>query len=530
MTTVTLRPNATIDAFNVTLVSAASAHAAVNDNSDTSYIEKPNTVSGVTANLELDTVALPAGAVTRSITCRVRGRQAVLSQGSVSAFARTPAGGEFGTVLVGSSTLTDVVTTYSGVNSGASLSQADIDALQVRVSLAGFLSHQPRVNEVYVDLVYATQPTVTVTGPASPVTSSTSPSVTWAYTDGSDGGPQTRYQIRVFSAAQYGIAGFTPGSSPATVDTGEVASSATSAPVGPLTNGVTYRAYVRAAQTINGSSHWSEWQFIQFTMNVPGPVVQTVSVTPDNTNARHRIVVDRNTGGPAWSLLFVERSIDNGLTWVPVRGTAAGAFPPGNQWIGYDYEAPNGVPCIYRARASLGAIVGNWTTSTGSTWSSDDNWLKDVRNPARSRKVTVSQVPEQEWAITQGVFRPAGRPDPVVVSDVRQLAEASMQFECDSVGETGQVRELLSSGVLLLQLPATLGFDQAYLVAGTIRRVPAADELSTGWSYLDVDYVEVASPPDDGVIAFGTTYADMAAQYATYQLTIDTGRTYGSFI
>lgn len=534
MATVTLSPNGTRLNSNMAITGAATIEAALTDASDASYVNAA--VLGGFCQVELSSTSLPAGARVRQLQVTVR---AAANNGSfVPARAIATLFRSDGTALgisADRSDLTTGIVTFSGAPGALELTQAEIDGLYLAIDpfqvISSFAPFASRIHEASVALVYAEVPTCAVSAPTGTVTTTSQPPIVFTHTPGSDGGGQVRYQVRVFTAAQYGIAGFDPQTSTATWESGEVVSSASTVIPARLANGTTYRAYVRTAQFVSGSPHWSTWAFSQFSTSWTNPTIQAISATPDATLGRHRLVVDRNTGTPNWTRLFVERSIDSGVTWVPVRGLTAGILPPGNQWIGYDYEAPNGVACTYRARSDAGTLTGPWLSSSPATWSSSDIWVKDVRNPARSRKVVVSRMPEQTFDIVQQVFRAAGRVDPVVVSDVRQMASASLQVECDDLTETLAVLDLIGSGVVLWQPPVGLGYNQAYIVAGRVGRSNSSPEISTGWAYLDVDFVEVTAPADDGVLlSVGTTYADMAATYATYQAAINTGRTYGSFI
>jgi hypothetical protein len=296
-----------------------------------------------------------------------------------------------------------------------------------------------------------------------------------------------------------------------------------------LANTTTYRAYVRTAQTINGASHWAEWAYSAFTTSFTTPDITSVAVTGDNTYARHRVTVTRNTGTPNWTAFDVERSDDVGVTWVAVRGATI-ATPPGDVWIGYDYEGTNGTAAIFRARARTATLVGPWAISTGATWTSTDHWVKDLRSPGNNVTVEVSDLPQRQWAIEQGVHRPVGRYDPVVVSDIRQQHTASMTFEVYTATEGDGLRDLLSSGTVLLQLAQGLGYGNIYLVAGTITDRQGFEHIGSEWRFVDVAYTEVATPPDDGVDTTGLTWGDINSTYATWQAVLDAFPTWGGLV
>lgn len=513
MTTVVLRPDGTDVTGSISVTGAATAHAALNDSSDASYVTATSSLS--TTILSVGTAVLPAGAITKTATLTVRDDGVTNASAYLAITGGTTVVSGYGSLTLANSSHTAAV----------DLSQAQIDALQF---LVYFFDSGSIAYDAYLTLVYATQPVTAVLTPTG-VQALSSVAISWTHTPGSDGGAQTRYQARIFSAAEYGVSGFTPGSSPATWDSGEVASSAFSTTSGALANSTTYRCYIRTAQTINGSPHWAEWAFSSFTTSFTTANITSVTVTGDSTLARHRITIARDTGTANWLTFDLQRSDDAGTTWVAVRG-ATGATPPGDVWIGYDYEGTNGVAAIYRARANTATITGPWTTSTGATWTSTDHWLKDLRSPGNNVTVEISTMPQRQYGIEQVVYRVLGRADPVVVSDVRQYHTASITFEVYSAAEADNLRDLLSSGTVLLQIGTGLGYDSIYLVAGTIIDHHAAEQIGTEWRYVEVNYTAVGIPPDDGVDSTGLTWGDINSSYATWQLLLDTGDTWGDLV
>ena len=65
-----------------------------------------------------------------------------------------------------------------------------------------------KVSEVYLDITYQQQSSVTVTGPTGTITSTT-PTVTWTYSS-PDSQPQAAYRVSVYTAAQVASSGFAP--------------------------------------------------------------------------------------------------------------------------------------------------------------------------------------------------------------------------------------------------------------------------------------------------------------------------------
>lgn len=137
-------------------------------------------------------------------------------------------------------------------------------------------------------LVSTALPVVTVTAPTGTQASSR-PTVNWTYAQ-ANGIGQGTWRIRVFTAAQYGIGGFDPATSPATWDSGEIE--------GPydwtkvigtdLANSTTYRAYMQVSST---GAEYSAWAYSQFTMSLALPTPPTVVVTSEPDYGRAKIVL-----------------------------------------------------------------------------------------------------------------------------------------------------------------------------------------------------------------------------------------------
>lgn len=138
-------------------------------------------------------------------------------------------------------------TTYAAPNGGA-WTQAILDRIQMEVKLVDspgsgltFLT----IREVYLDVDIVAIP-VTSAVTVSNFTATTRAQVDWTFTQAEYA--QSSYRVLVYSAAQYGAAGFVAGVSTATYDSGIVTSQDTTHTLtADLQNGVTYRAYVQTA-------------------------------------------------------------------------------------------------------------------------------------------------------------------------------------------------------------------------------------------------------------------------------------------
>ena len=150
---------------------------------------------------------------------------------------------------------------------------------------AGSVQENLRLSEFYVDVDVRNQPVVsgiTVTGNDT----STRPTVSWTYTPNVDNDGQFWYRTKIFDSATYGAADFDAETSKAVWDSGEIPGQATSYVIGrDLQIGVTYKAYVKAAQRFHGVPWYSDWAATasSFTLTPKVPPAPTLTVTQDAT-------------------------------------------------------------------------------------------------------------------------------------------------------------------------------------------------------------------------------------------------------
>lgn len=288
MTVSTLRPDGVVTAPSVgaSVIGAASLDAALSDNSDASSLQLVDTPPSGTVSsggrVSFQDLSLPAGAVIEGLALRIRDNLNA-GPGEPVWFGGDPLGLLIG--LYRSGDLTPFLNgnhlpgwsapstiTCIAFNTGP-WTDAQIDGMSVDLGMRGTNNGTVyRIFEVYLDVTYVAQPVLTgVTGPTGTITSN-KPTVAW--TDGaldSDGGARTNFEMKIFSAAQYGAGGFDPSVSTPTYTSGLQSGAATLWPVTvPLPN-ATYRAYVRIAQTVNGAPFYSAWGFSTFTVNSPTP-------------------------------------------------------------------------------------------------------------------------------------------------------------------------------------------------------------------------------------------------------------------
>lgn len=213
---------------------------------------------------------------------------------------------------------------YTADPNGAAWTEAFVNRMQLSLAWRARNTGvtQLRVTEAYVDVEVHDQPVVsavTITG----ATTTTTPDVGWTYTTTDDSGGQTRYQVRVFTAAQYGITGFDPATSPATWDSGVLSGAVTTLTVGTnLLNGTTYKAYVRAARDWPGPAGplwWSAWAASGATaIALTPPPAPTVTVSQQLTLPGYRNLI--RVSAPINLLTAEQASLEGGTTtgWAAV--------------------------------------------------------------------------------------------------------------------------------------------------------------------------------------------------------------------
>lgn len=494
MTTVILRPDATIAAGTVT--GAASTHAATNDNDDASYV-----VTSSQFAVHLGTSTLPAGSVTKQWRARIRHLDAGGPKDVYLYMAGSFNPGDAGYVTPG----------YGSFSAGASpqddsaawspttLTQAQVDNMAIAV----FATSTGRTHELYADLMYVAIPVVAVDTVTDPTTATNLIPLSWVNTLDADGGAQTHRQIRVFDETTYpSFTGLDPDDDVPYWDSGIVLTGSAMATTIALPND-THRAYVRVAQTVNGSLHWSDWDFDEFTVAVDTSDVATVDVAAVDATGAIEVTVGRDGASEAWSFVTVERSIDAGATWQPVRGaTYVDSTGDADEFVILDYEAPNGTSTKYRARAtrifSSLPITGDWVESDPEQWTSTAMFLK-VPGDAELNVSTVCLASRTPYRRTRrtGVFPVLGARLPVVVSDVRSARSGVIEWETLTSAEATAIDTLLERGsVVLVQFPPSMDIADMYAAFTDDEEVFQSIVSDVVWRTWSVNYIEVAQPPD----------------------------------
>lgn len=495
MTVVTTRPDATTSNTGVSITGAATAHAALSDDSDSSYVTTD--ASGDELVLGCAEPSIPAGAVIKGLEMRLR----TSTTGTSYMRSKVWDSDSMNNVVhnVAWSTPTTTLVCQSPWN-GAS-------ALAIFASVAFHSGAAVKTYEVFVDTTYVAKPTTTVTAPTGSVGNTNTPTVTWSNTLDSDGGAQTSAQVKIFSAAQYGAGGFDPSTSPATYS-GTVSGSATTKATDVALVDGSYRAYVRVAQTVNYSSHWSDWDYEAFSVLLDRPGDPTVNVTGETSYGRIKVDMSDTAGDATTDYFEIQRLEPDGVTWRQLRTIdGAGTLTPDGSGdaLAYDPEARNGTAETYRVRALHDFGGGSYSASAwvqdSGTYTSPYWWVKHPSLPALNLPVIVYSQAGYSREARQGIFQALGSTRAVVVDDEAGPKTGSITFRFDTDAEQEAFDELFTAGVsLLIQAPSGHHWPDRWVrLAGQDRR--RIVDKSWGEATLDTyTWTEVGRPTVDVVV------------------------------
>lgn len=350
MTITTLRPSSDIKKVGVSYSTGTSAFALTDDapDDDTTYIRAAANLQGTKAYAHLGLTNLGAVSATQRIkSTQIRGRVRMHASdpghGATLAvrlwdpqsglgypppgWSDQPAGAPDGFTTSNVSTFqakSGAAHTAPPPLDGAEWTKAIIDRCVLHLMWyysVGSVHENLRVSELYVDVDIRDQATVsgvTVTGHDA----STRPTVAWTFNPNADGDEQIAYRVKVFSAAQYGIAGFNPDTSPCTWDSKIRAGAGELLAVErDLQLGVTYKAYVQGAADFNGRRWLTAWALSATFVPIPtAPAAPTLEVTQDATVPWLRNILKVTTG--ANLLTYQQSSVED----LSTTGWVVGSF------------------------------------------------------------------------------------------------------------------------------------------------------------------------------------------------------------
>ena len=504
MAVTTVRPNATASGSGSFTISGGSGslHAALNDDSDSTFIQKTSSVVGqASAILDFGTTTISASQRVKQV--RVRARCSTpTAEGRLNIYlgSRVDNQNYFHSALAVRGTNTSATTFtgpyYTAAPNGQAWSQTSINGLRAKITEYEETTDRGKFYELYIDVDIAAQPTVSVSAPTGTITTTTAPDVTWTYSD-TDNETQAYYQIKVFSSAQYGAGGFSALTSTATWDSGEIASSDNTAVVGTLLNAGTYRAYVRVAKAVNGQPFYSDFAYSQFTISYTAPTIPTMLVAWDSDNgvANFTLTGAALPGGYSSQYFDIHRSDDGGVIYESIRNGEN--LTPNASYIATheDYEAPRGVVAYYRCRsvavdASDQEFPSAWGTVQQVLVTNDETWWFKVIEDATLNLGSVRVLKELDVEIEEPntVFRPLGSDRPIVVAGPLQGEDGGYSIKTVTETEWDNFYPILThQGTILVQDP----YGNQKYIRITSRDWTAETQAGSVYRDITIRYVEV---------------------------------------
>lgn len=461
MGTVSATPTGIVKTASGWTATGGGADVVLADALDTTYLTGPQYAPDYARSyiVGLTDITIPAGAMISGVRVRTRAKDLSSYPWDAQGRAIPALAGVLGKGVAtawGQTAITDYTGGYETAKPGGGpWTAADVNALGLAfTTYTDYYGSGIRFYMAAIDVLYNERPVVTAAA-ASPFGVSR-PTVSWTVED-PEGDPQQAYDVAVFSAAQYGVVGFDPATSPATYRSGEVTSTAQSLQVPfDLINTTTYKAYVRVRQPdVSGQALWSAWDDSNpVTIDVTPPATPGLAATVDNVNARIALTVTKNNT-EADTVGYVEYSDNAGATWTvhPSFDGVTMAGSAGSTAIFYDYELAALTARRYRARVVRGGTVGSAYSATAGplTVITGKWWLKDPLYPNLNIAPLIDNfrftLPEP-----QASSDPLGRTEHVVVSEGVQGARGSFVITTQSKAEYDALMAISTTGrVLLLQ-------------------------------------------------------------------------------
>ena len=468
MAIVTIRPDANVSGANLYTPTggAGSVWSNLQDNSDASYIRKDNAVSGAADVIfSLGNTTIAANERVKRVRLRLRAKTAG-STGKINAYLGTRVNSKnyfhSGYAIRGDySAITDFTAPwFTSAPDGQTWDATRINGIRCKITEYRDTTDRGFIYEFYVDVEKSTQGAVTVSAPAGTITNTASPDITWAYTD-PDSEAQAYYEVKVFSAAQYGAVGFSADTSAATWESGQTGSTDNSVPVGTLLLNGTYRAYVRAAKVVNNTPFWTAWSYSQFVLNLTPPSTPTLTASWSAAIGATTLFINGSAPtGFTYQRLQVQRSDDGGTNYADVRNGVSITPDVTEDATVLDYEAPRGITVYYRAR-SVGYVGENvvataWTTPQQILVTNDNLWwFKAVTSPDLNTKgVPVQANLSVKVDEPNTIIRPLGSNRPKVVAGKLQGEDGSYSIVTTTPAQWDAVEPIIKhQGIVLVQDP-----------------------------------------------------------------------------
>lgn len=323
--------------------------------------------------------------------------------------------------------------------------------------------------------------------------------VSWTYTD-TDQIAQSSAVVKIYTAAQYGAAGFSPDTSTATFSTTLSGAGTTVTSTAALANATVFRAYVLPYKNYQTLPIPGSWAFVAGTVSYSAPNAGTISPVWDETFKRvavtvsgsaspFRYTITRNDGGTVGSALATMGTGTNGTV------------------VLYDYQAPRGTSVVYSlilttgpsASPQLSSSTTNSTVTTGTatTWE-----VQSLAAPTTvyqfNSPVTGISFQREEG---QTVFRPLDATKAVVVSGAITGDDGSVNWMTTSRSAWETLKTVLTAqSPLRITSPfiKAAGGNESWIIRLTSRSWDSSGVPANPIQSVTASFVEV-SPVDYGL-------------------------------
>lgn len=508
LTTITLRPTSSPQLGSWSVVGAATAWQAVSDGSNSTYVQLPSGIVRLDSQVlrfGFAVPSIPAGAQVYSVSVR-RTVQTVVPPpppaptpspvplcyhwfrcltgtiavgGQAQQVSKTFFSSPLPTSTTAGTWTTETVYTATIGPDGQAWSTA------AGGNLASFFYDMGRgdtsssasilVSEVFLDITYQQQSTITVTGPTGSVPD-TQPTITWTYSS-PDSLPQQGFQVAVYTQAQVSTPGFTPFvTTPIDGTNGFVLGEDLQWTMNiDLTNGQ-YAAYVEAESQWAGPGEFlSATGSTAWTRSATGPPATAVLSSATFDSANNRIALTFSPGGasPATTSFTVYASRDGGQSWNPIPSLTYLPAQGMNPVTAYDYVAPLNELSQYYVIAYGGTPLQAATAPSSilsATPVDTRAWLKSPSNPLLNTVLPIAAPKDSGTGIKitkrrmQGTFQLLGGSGSQVLPFIVSGPTYGDEYELELIFIDGDLNTPMTlwapvdeldrtGGTLLLQLP-----------------------------------------------------------------------------
>lgn len=452
----------------------ANVLAAINDNSDTTYIRRASGSEVSRIIFELTRPTLAAGELINHVRPVVRYKGTAVNYSYASVYMGTYEGAPG--FICNSIPIVDVRPGW-WYNSLTELNNPT--GLQIKLThcdeIVATDPDRPYVYELYGEACTVTRPVITPsnkTETASPnptLPASLQATVDSWVTSSSSYAPVRTVRVDVVvesGGTGYGTGTFVAAKSESFVfDATET--KAVNVRLGTNLSNGSYKVYMRAArftQSLDGTQleTTTDWSSATLTMNAAGPTVTFVS-TESLYDKYISLVIQCDNNTPSYTnpKITLQRSNDGGVTWKTFVENYAGTS--GGMSFFKDYEAvySDGTTTTkYRVKVSAtgaGGIVNEspWVYNTDAdNYIPIGGWnLKCLADPTKNMYgVHVVGEPSEKMYEDVAVFRPLDRTYAVAVSGTRGGWDGDFDVKCNTISEWNALKALIESqSVLLLE-------------------------------------------------------------------------------